>query len=74
MGERLLTYLYQFGVGGAVYLASLLALRRAGALGTEPWVRRRRILWLALLFAVYAIGQGVLQFAGPELSCGGGAP
>ena len=74
MTERLLTYLYQFGVGGAVYLASVLALWRVGALGTEPKVRRRRVAWLAVLFFAYALGQGVLHFAGPGITCGGGAP
>lgn len=72
MGERLLTYLYQFGVGGAVYLASVIALWKVGALGTEPRTRRRRLVWLAVLFLAYAVGQGVLQFAGPEITCGSG--
>ena len=74
MDERLLTYLYQFGVGGAVYVLSLVALWRVGALGTTPRARRRRLLWLTVLLLVYAVGQGVLQFAGPGITCGGGQP
>ncbi|MDY0003079.1 MAG: hypothetical protein RBU30_17400 [Polyangia bacterium] len=74
MSERLLTFLYQFGVGGAVYLVSVIALYKTGALGTENRVRRRRLAWVTVLFLTYLVGQGVLQFAGPEISCNGGAP
>lgn len=74
MDERLLTYLYQFGVGGAVYVLSLLSLWRVGALGETPRARRRRLAWLTVLLLVYAVGQGFLQFAAPGIGCGGGRP
>jgi drug/metabolite transporter (DMT)-like permease len=74
MSERLLTYLYQYGVGGLVFLGSLVLLWRTGMLGSD---RRTRRIWVALLVlgvVLYAVAQGALQFLGPryDLDLGGG--
>lgn len=74
MEERLLTYLYQYGVGGLVFFGSLLLLWRRGMLGDRSASRRRWVLLLILGMVAYALVQGVLQFAGPlyDLDLGGG--
>jgi hypothetical protein len=73
MDERLLTYLYQYGVGGLVFVGSLLLLWRRGMLGGHSTERRRWVLLLLLGLLAYALVQGVLQFAGPlyDLDLGG---
>ncbi len=73
MSERLLTYLYQYGVGGLVFFGSLLLLWRRGMLGGQSAERRRWVLLLLLGMVVYAAVQGVLQFVGPlyDLDLGG---
>lgn len=65
MDDALLTYLYQFGLGGAIYFASVWLLARAGALGRDARARRRWIGVLLLAFGLYAVGLGLLQFLGP---------
>lgn len=73
MNERLLTYLYQYGVGGLVFFGSLLLLWRRGMLGGESAERRRWVLWLVLGLVAYALVQGALQFVAPlyDLDLGG---
>lgn len=73
MSERLLTYLYQYGVGGLVFFGSLLLLWRRGMLGGQSAHRRRWVLLLLLGMVAYAVVQGVLQFVGPlyDLDLGG---
>jgi len=74
MNERLLTYLYQYGVGGLVFFGSLLLLWRRGMLGSQSAERRRWVLLLVMGMVAYALVQGVLQFLGPlyDLDLGGG--
>ena len=74
MDERLLTFLYQYGVGGLVFFGSLLLLWRRGMLGGQSGERRRWVLLLVLGFGAYALAQGALQFVAPlyNLDLGGG--
>jgi hypothetical protein len=65
MDERLLTFLYQYGVGGLVFVGSLVLLWRHGLLGERPAERRRWVILLLLGLLAYALVQGALQFAGP---------
>jgi len=73
MDERLVTYLYQYGVGGLVFFGSLVLLWRTGMLGGRSTERRRWVLLLVLGLAVYAVVQGALHFAAPlydlDLGC-----
>jgi hypothetical protein len=73
MEERLLTYLYQYGVGGLVFFGSLLLLWRRGMLGGPSSTERRWVLLLILGMVAYALVQGVFQFVGPlyDLDLGG---
>ena len=74
MDERLLTFLYQYGLGGLVFVLTLVLLWRAGMLGSEPRVRRRRVLLLCLGVLGYAAVHALLQFVAPhyDLSLWGG--
>ncbi len=74
MNERLLTFLYQYGVGGLVFFGSLLLLWRRGMLGSGSAERRRWVLLLVMGMVAYALVQGALQFWGPlyDLDLGGG--
>jgi hypothetical protein len=74
MNERLLTYLYQYGLGGLVFVASIWLLWSRGMLGHDARERRRWVLLLVLGLVLYAAAQGALQFAGPvyDLDLGGG--
>jgi drug/metabolite transporter (DMT)-like permease len=74
MDERLVTYLYQYGVGGLVFFGSLLLLWRRGMLGGQSAERRRWVFLLLLGLLAYALAQGALQFAAPlyDLDLGGG--
>lgn len=73
MDERLVTYLYQYGVGGLVFFGSLLLLWRRGMLGGQSAERRRWVLLLLLGLFAYALAQGALQFVAPlyDLDLGG---
>jgi hypothetical protein len=74
MREAWLTFVYQYGIGAAVYLASLWAFWRLGALGPDRRSRRRWVAILLIGLLLYATGQGLLQFLGPryELALGAG--
>jgi len=75
MSDRLLTYLYQYSLGAVIYLVTLYVLWRTGALGDDPRTRRRWIAVCVVGLALYALGQGALQFLGPEYDLDlGGAP
>jgi len=73
MDERLLTFLYQYGVGGLVFFGSLLLLWRQGMLGGRSSERRRLVLLLVLGLLAYALAQGALQVVAPlyDLDLGG---
>ncbi|MFH2009537.1 MAG: hypothetical protein ABI333_23290 [bacterium] len=74
MDERLLTYLYQYGVGGLVFFGSLVLLLRTGMFGGNARTRRLWVVLLVLGVVLYAVAQGALQFFGPryDLDLGGG--
>ncbi len=75
MDERLVTFLYQYGVGGLVFFGSLLLLWRRGMLGGHSSERRRWVVLLVAGLLVYALAQGALQLFGPEYNLDlGGAP
>lgn len=73
MSERLVTFLYQYGVGGLVFFGSLLLLWRRGMLGGDSGERRRWVVLLVLGLLAYALVQGAFQFVGPlyDLDLGG---
>ena len=56
MSERLLTYLYQYGLGGLVFLASIWLLLRRGMLGDDAIERRRWVLLMVLGIQVLTTG------------------
>ena len=66
MDDRVLTFVYQYGLGGLVFFASLIALRRAGLLGSDARQRRRWTMLLVGGVILYAAVQGLLQFVGPS--------
>ena len=74
MNERLLTYLYQYGLGGVVFFASLLLLWRTGMLGGDRRERRRWVTWVVLGFVLYAVVQGAIQLWGPGYDLDWGGP
>lgn len=65
MSDAVLTYLYQYGVGGLIFGVSLTVLWRRGMLGQDPRVRRWRALLLTGGLALYAGAHAVVQFLLP---------
>lgn len=57
-------YLYQYAVGGAVFLIGVIVAWRTGEVGPRPGRPRRRLLVLMAGLAWFALLQGLLLWLG----------
>ena len=58
------SYLYQYLVGGLVFVIGIVVAWRAGELGLRPKRLRRRLLVLLAGFFFFALLQGILLIWG----------
>ena len=60
--SRMLSYLYQYLVGGAVFVFGLVLAWRAGEVGIATARQRRRLIILVAGLSFFALLQGILQW------------
>jgi hypothetical protein len=60
----MLSYLYQYAVGGLVFAAGIVIAWRTGQIGPAPGAPRRRLVVLLAGLAFFALLQGLLLIAG----------
>jgi len=60
----MLSYLYQYAVGGLVFASGIVIAWRTGQIGLTPGAPRQRLAVLLAGLAFFALLQGLLLIAG----------